>query len=837
MLRHLLLTTACGAALVAPGRAAAAAEPHRSFYDLPSSNGWGAVVVDLSRGRAHHWRDHLFATEEPRIDAAGAEVWSGDLPESVAARDLLFDAYFGLRADGQQQWLTDLPVDLEASGWVPGTNLVQMRQQLGDLALTTTAWAPWELPRSAAALVLTVENTGSVPVAGLSAFSLQNLHLGEGRPGPTSETGAQNETVVLDEGSGHIEERGFAGVVSTWPLRQPAAVSAWYPGAPTPNPWEVVQGGGAVDFVAGAGDQGVHDDSVSYIRWDHGPLAPGEVARFGLVMAHHGDPFSVAALSAEVQAWIAGREPGAVLADEEAAWQAFQGAVVVPAALTPDEEALYRHSAVVLRMAQVRETEAYLRQWLRSDGEPRYSAFGGPLPSVVPHKAAGGVLASLPPGQWTYAWPRDGAYAVVGMAYAGMQGEAREALRYLLDADTDRYRTYQELAGVPVLPYSISLCRHHGFGIEESDTLGGGDFNFEFDGAGLFLWALDHYGRATGDWSLLQERWEPIRDRVAAFLVALIDPVSGLIHEDSSIWEHHWLGKERTWAYTSITAARGLCAAADFADRQGETALAEAWRGDATRIRDGLLASLQAPDRSIAQTREELAAGAGYADGAVIEAVAMGLLDPAGAVGPATLQALVDALQTDDGPGLSRNDDAWDPHDLSPWGSSYDSDEWVVIDLRTAVAARDLGDPILADALVDWITDQSTSNFLAIGETYDPVTGDYTNNAPMVGFGAGAYIAALNHRAGVLVEGPACGEFPAEPLPGDDDEPTDDDDATDEGEPTDDDDAADDDEPTDDDDAVSPTGCGCAAGAARPGAAGLLVLVMLLGLSLRRARC
>jgi len=804
-----------------------AAEPHRSFDDLPSSNGWGAVVVDFNQGRAHHWRDHLFATEEPRWDAEGNEVWSNNLPEDVAARDLLFDAYFGLRVGGEQQWLTDQPVDFESSGWVAGSNVIAMKQSLGDLQLTTYAWAPWNLPRSSMVLMLEIENTGSSPAVGLAAFSLQNLHLGEGRPGASLEIGAQNETVVLS-GDGGLQERGFAGVVATRALSAPSVVSAWYPGSPSPNPFDVVNAGTG-DLPAATGDQGSHDDSVAYYQWDIGDLAPGESAQVGLAMAHHGDPFAHAALDGELSGWIAGRGT-AVLAGELADWQTFQSTLSLPPNLSADEEALYRHSAVVLRMAQVRETETYLRQWLSTDGEPRYSGFADTLPAVVPHLAVGGVLASLPPGQWTYAWPRDGAYAIVGMAYAGMQAEAREALRYMLDARADRYRTYNELAGVPIEPYAISLCRHHGFGVEESDTLGGGDFNFEYDGAGLYLWALDHYVTATGDWTLVDERWEQLRDEVAGFLSPLIDPVTGLMLPDSSIWEHHWLGNERTWAYTSITASRGLCAAARFAEQRGEGELAEQWREDAGVIRDGLLNHLQAPDRSIAQTLEELQAGTGYADGATIEAVSMGLLDPQGEVGAATLDALVAELQTADGPGFSRNDDAWDAHDLSPWGSNYDSDEWVVIDLRAAVAARLLGDGALSDALIDWITAQSTANHLAIGETFDPVTADYTNNAPMVGFGSGAYIAALNHREGVLTVDAACGAYAEESSPGDDDDATaDDDDAT-----ADDDDSGDDDGLADDDDDAQGPGCGCSSGSSAPRAGSTLYL--LLGALLLRRR-
>lgn len=768
------------ATLIGSG-SAAAVEPHRSFYTLPSSNGWGAVVVDLQQGKAHHWRDHLFATEEPQWDAHGHEVWVDDHPQAVYTRDLLFDAYFGLRADGNQQWLVDLPVDLDRSGYVGaredgssgGTQLLELHRSLGDLSLRTVLWSPWNMERSAMAMVLEVENTGGSMVSGLSAFSLHNLHLGEGRPGPTEETGTQNETLVL--AGERIEERGFAGVVSLVPLRAPSHTSGWYPGAPWDNPFEVVQAGGSTDLPARSGDLGVHDDSVSYLQWDAGDLAPGETTRFGVVLAHHGDPFAIESLSTEVQAWVDGRDVEQILADERSDWQRFQDGLLLPTELSEEEELLYRHSAVVLRMAQVREDRAYLREWLSRDGEPRYSLFGS-LPGEVVHKAKGGVLASLPPGRWTYAWPRDGAYAILGMSLVGMHDEAREALRYLLDAESNRYVGYDELSHYPMADYQISLCRHHGFGIEESDTLGGGDFNFEFDGAGLFLWSLGEYVRATGDWSLVEERWPTIRDRVADFLLPLIDS-DGLILPDSSIWEHHWYGAERKWSFTSLTAARGLCDAADMAEHVGDAALATSYREAAEQIRRGILSHLRDESGAVAQTLEELEVGTGYADVSSIEAVSMGLYDPDGETSASTRALITTELQTPAGPGFSRNDDAWDAHDLSWWGSSYDSDEWVWADLRMELAARLSGDTALADELLSWITGQSTANYLAIGETFDPYSGDYTNNAPMVGYGAGAYITALHHRAGSYTIEPACGRY------GEDvDEPSDSD-TTDSGEP------------------------------------------------------
>jgi hypothetical protein len=42
------------------------------------------------------------------------------------------------------------------------------------------------------------------------------------------------------------------------------------------------------------------------------------------------------------------------------------------------------------------------------------------------------------------------------------------------------------------VPYQISVCRYYGDGTEWSDSNTNGP-NIEFDGFGLFLWALDQY--------------------------------------------------------------------------------------------------------------------------------------------------------------------------------------------------------------------------------------------------------------------------------------------------------------------------------------------------------
>src|SRR2546429_5132965 len=104
------------------GFAAFGQVPARSFFTLASSNGHGAVMVDAQAGKITHWRERLSATEEPQLDANGNEVWVGNQLQVIPSRDLVFDDYFGVRAGGQQAWLTS--VAPSASSYVYGSGVV-----------------------------------------------------------------------------------------------------------------------------------------------------------------------------------------------------------------------------------------------------------------------------------------------------------------------------------------------------------------------------------------------------------------------------------------------------------------------------------------------------------------------------------------------------------------------------------------------------------------------------------------------------------------------------------------------------------------------------------------
>jgi len=665
---------------------------NRTFFTLPASNGFGTVVADTRTGVVTTFRERPPATEELEVDASGNTVFDGVQPKVIRTRNLLFDAYFGIRAGGTQRWLRDLTPS--SSGYEGG--VVTWRQSLGGLTLTTYLFAPRALQHAGYVLLLHVEGAGAT-----GAFALHNFHLGYGRPTP----GVNGETVVVAPNR-DVLERAFAGVVVTRPLGAVQHALAWNPGTPQAgNGYQLVQTGSA-DYPDSSGDLGVADDWASAYQFQ----VSGADAWLGVAVAHHGDPFAGATVQGWLDAYVGAKTPQQLLDEERAFWTTLQQQLTLPAGLTPDELKVARQSAVMLAMAQVREDSAFLREHLTRDGEVRRTKFPGTLPGVVMHKGKGAVLASLPPGEWTYAWVRDGAYAAAGLASAGLTQQARDAVQFVLDA-----------APLP------SLTRYTGFGQPEQDY---NDFgpNVEYDGYGLTLWAMRKAGVNDG------AKATAIADEI----LRLIEPSTGLMKKDSSIWETHVMGRERTWTFTNLTAVRGLC------DAHAMTQDVR-YRDAALNLRAAIAEKLTDANGALASNREELLAGSGYADAAVLEAFELGLFRRDGRIARATVAMLDAQLKTASGPGWSRNDDRTDSNGLSPWGSEYDSAEWVFTDLR---GSR------LKPATRSHTTAQAAANAGVIPETYDETSGAWKFNAPMIGFGAGAYLLSLGPP-----EEPACGAY------------------------------------------------------------------------------
>ena len=324
------------------------------------------------------------------------------------------------------------------------------------------------------------------------------------------------------------------------------------------------------------------------------------------------------------------------------------------------------------------------------------------------------------------------------------RAEAKAALQFQLSATVGKYQSYVGY------PYGISVVRYFGNGTEDSDTNQDG-YNIEFDGFGLFLWALDQYVTATNDTAFLSANWPAISSKVADVLVNLQEP-SGLISADSSIWEVHWMGQQRHFTYTSLTAANGLCAASHLASLMQDAGKQASYLSAGQKTRDAIITNESAADGTLAQSTEGLALGSLWLDSATLETINFGLVDPHGRTANATLAAMKNGLVPQSGRGFMRSD----------VGDTYSSAEWVFVDLRSARAFELTGDTATATSTFAWNVDQGTDNFGELSELHDPVTAAYEGQSPMVGFGGGAYALRLTSRntAGTI----ACGAYAVEPV-------------------------------------------------------------------------
>jgi len=255
---------------------------------------------------------------------------------------------------------------------------------------------------------------------------------------------------------------------------------------------------------------------------------------------------------------------------------------------------------------------------------------------------------------------------------------------------------------------------------------------------------------ASDDDALLTEHWPTISARVADLLVELIEPETGLLYPDSSIWERHWNaygGPEpetrKHYTYSNICAFQGLAGAARLAARVGDAARATRYADASAALQQAVLTNLVITPAAtgaptLAGNLEELGPEVKYMDQAVVEAINTGLLDDAPDVAAGTLVAFDEFLRIGPkSPGYFRNDD----------GTVYDQAEWVMVDLRTASAFIRSGEPERGRAILDWVTDQARHNYNLIPELYGPGDGNYNANTPMCGFGPGAYVMALSEHA------------------------------------------------------------------------------------------
>jgi glucoamylase len=180
-------------------------------------------------------------------------------------------------------------------------------------------------------------------------------------------------------------------------------------------------------------------------------------------------------------------------------------------------------------------------------------------------RATGGVVAApecdpefLHSGGYGFVWPRDHAYAVLGLLAAGRAELAAAGLRWLARTQAPEgmwpQRSWTNGAAAP------SWCPH------------------QIDETGIVLFAYEAAWLELGDEALDRELWPSARAG-AQFLVRFVDEETGLLLPSFDLWEQD----DAQNTYASAAAVGGLRGAAALAERH-EPALAETFREAARGI-------------------------------------------------------------------------------------------------------------------------------------------------------------------------------------------------------------------------------------------------------------
>lgn len=679
---------------------------------MPFGNGYGTAWVSGPTGRLEGLLTHPYAERAPNDPAV----------------NLASESFMGVSYDEESGvWLGDRDADTMALE--PGTGVLRVRHRVGPLGVDCYWFAPWGLARPSVAMFARVTNEDTLNPHSVTVAAMMRFAVGIGAP----EAGSEGERLTLVGQSVILE----AGTTSRHRLVYRALPTATQVGLSPSQPLVDfttlgkltggVGGGDVLDPVTG-------DDLEAALARGPVQLAPGAQTWFAIVTAH-GDASEEGRIRPAIDAWVAGRQPSAIVDDELAAWRLWSGRDALPARIESQgtvlqsaaELQVWSQALVTLRMSQVREANVDLM------------------------RPAGQIVAGLLPGPRQRAYPRDLAYAAAGLVRAGYPDEAWDALSFVLNGHAGR------LSASVGANYAVSVSRYYGDGTEDTRSQSSATVpTVGFDGFGLYLWALGVWADQQPTLARLEPHWPAIRDGIAGVLAQVVEPETGLVRADAGIWEH--TGHERHHAISTIAAAAGLCAASRIASRLGDDEATSRFAAQAAALRAAMLQQLVDPATgALVGNLEELAAGTAR-DASVVEAVNWGLVAADSALARVTLDA-VGLLTLGPGLGLARTDD---PEDADR--------ESVLADLRAAAALSAMGRQFEADALVARVVAQSQKRSAGfVPELLDP-WGEPAGGAPMAGMGAAALgLARLSGEE--IMDAQGCIPWVAEPQPVPDEEP------------------------------------------------------------------
>ncbi|MDB4967959.1 MAG: hypothetical protein JWN44_3648 [Myxococcales bacterium] len=615
--------------------------------------------------------------------------------EGPVRRNLAYDFYFGVRGGGTSGWL-NTPSSTGDADYLDQSHIIRAPVTLGAINAESYFFAPFDYPGNA--MVALLKAPGAT-----DGFVLFNFHMGGGTPDSPDANGESLRYVTAQKAV--VESGPGGGFLVYVPLSGVDAVDCV-------NAYGKVMGGQNLTQKADCSGNDVVPGFQKALGSD------GWMA-VAVIFVDSTNSADADAAAAAMVAWANNRTPDTILSDARAEFESWRKPPPATVPLCNDNETkLWRQSEAVLRMGQIRE------------------------PNTATRKNNGMILASLPPGSWHTGWVRDATYAVVALARSGHTDEAKAALNFFLNAEpVGAYSSYVNNQ----TSYRISLTRYFGNGAEECDWNSSGP-NTETDGWGLVLWAARQYLEASNDTAWLSSStkfgsvYDVLNGGVAAPLEANLE-TSGIVRADSSIWEVHQPGKH--YAFTTMAAARGLCDMAAMSKRAGKSADVTKWAALSSKINTAFQSAFVDPQMALGGSIEGISQQK-YYDGSVAEAFTWNLFaDFKGPVATATLNGF-NHLRVDSG-GFKRNNDGL---------SSYDNNEWILVDLRISDALRRADKALEADQYLGQIVQKAAVNFFLLPELYndsaaDGQIGKYFGSIPMVGYGAGAYMITVIDRAGV----------------------------------------------------------------------------------------
>lgn len=681
----------------------------RSFYVTPTGNGHGFQLFDTAANRLIGFLDHPYKYLRARDDVR---------ENGVERRNLVEELGLGLNENGQATWFDN---------WTPGateylhdTNIIRNRVEAGREKVERLFFAPFGLEKNASIAMFRLASSSSGP----KPFGLAHLrfHLGAN---PVSPNFWESTLAIVKIPGEKIERLSY--------LKRPAWVETGHGlGAMIYIPLQTgtraycqMSSDGHSEAGDEHGDTRCEADDLGLMMTS--PLDTDNW--FGVLVAYVEDVSHIPQEAAELEAWLDGRLGSAIVSDtlsEFKAWRkhprvSFHGS---------DEKKLWRQSETILRMAQIREPNRHAPDQLRTND--------------------GMILASLAPGGWSTGWVRDGTYSTVALARSGHFPEAKKSLNFFLNSEP--VGVFKDYVGG--YDYRISLTRYYGDGREECDYSNQPSPNIETDGWGLFLWAARQYVESSGDLNWLNEPtrdgsvYEAMKKGVAEAIESQLEPAPNRIMKpDSSIWEVHQ-HNARHFAYTTLTAARGLCDFAAVAKKSNHPEDHAKFAALAEEVRRSFLKSFATPEGHLVAALER--SPETDLDGAVTEAFGFDLFYDLRS--PLALKTLahLEKLKLPTG-GFKRIGDSIAPYEIN---------EWAFIDYRMAGAYFRMGKRAQAQELIDRTVKRASLNFYLFPEMYNAIPKDapigyYLGSNPMVGYGPGVYFLSLLEREG-LFEPRAC---------------------------------------------------------------------------------